>query len=111
MNLNSNLGVGSTLSLSLVGGYAPADLGTFFIAINDGNDAILGTFGNASGAGNIVNVGGQAFAVSYDADSVSGTFHGGNDIAVMAVPEPSSTITLLAGLGALLGGRRARRRK
>ena len=37
-------------------------------------------------------------------------FSGGNDIALMAVPEPGAAVCLLSGLGLLLGVRRRRRR-
>jgi hypothetical protein len=48
--------------------------------------------------------------ISYTADWENGNFFGGNDIALRAIPEPSS-ITV-AGIGlAMLLGRRSRSRK
>jgi hypothetical protein len=43
----------------------------------------------------------QVFSISYAAD-------GGNDIILMAIPEPSSVAMLLGGIGAALGLRRRR---
>jgi hypothetical protein len=44
--------------------------------------------------------------LSYFADSGTAAFTGGNDVALMGVPEPGSAALLLGGLGALVGLRR-----
>jgi hypothetical protein len=54
---------------------------------------------------------GAQFAISYDANFSNGQFHGGNDIALMAVPEPGSATALALGLSAIAGLKRFRRRK
>jgi len=93
----------------------------YWIAINDGTDPILGGFSNAvSGAStfapasNFVGVGGQLFAIFYDADFddftangfTAASLSGGNDILLIAIPEPSRAVLLGLGLGALFLRRR-----
>jgi len=56
-----------------------------------------------------ITVGTTVFAVSYHATASS--FTGGNDIALLAVPEPNSAAVLIAGLGSLVGLQRFRRRR
>ena len=84
-------------------------------------NAIAGTFANAGAAdGNLTgfgtyNLGGQEFAISYTADINgnlgAGSFTGGHDIALMAVPEPNSLAMLAGSLGMALGLQRFRRRR
>ena len=105
--------MGSTLTLS--GSYLTTPAVTndmFFILLNDNSDVIIGTFANAT-LGNDSNYhvfasNGQDYLISYQADFGSLSFTGGNDIALMAVPEPGVTATLLGGLAMLLGKRRRR---
>jgi hypothetical protein len=68
----------------------------FFILTNDGTDRIPDTFNNLPDKGFLV-VGTQIFQISYDANATTGSFTGGNDIALIAVPEiGSSGLMLLA---------------
>jgi autotransporter-associated beta strand protein len=84
-----------------------------------GATSVSGTFTNDTGTvdqnvpGNFTTVdsNGQMFAVSYDASFSAGTFTGGHDVAVMAVPEPSSLSMLAGSLGLALGLQRMRRRR
>jgi fibronectin-binding autotransporter adhesin len=85
----------------------------FFIAI--GAADVNGVFANQLAvdpllAGyNTINLGGQQFAISYNANSATNSFTGGNDVALMAmVPEPGS-IVMLALAGGFLAGQRRRR--
>ena len=94
--------------LSITMGYTPADNALFFILANDGADAILGTFSNASINGNTYNLGGQDFAISYFGDSVNQTFTGGNDVVLRAVVIPEPRAALLGSLGMLMLLRRRR---
>jgi fibronectin-binding autotransporter adhesin len=98
----------STLALSTSGGPTIGDL--FFLILNDGNDPITGQFANIPAPGTNFDIGPYTFRISYEADSTGGTFTGGNDVALLTVPEPGSTALVLGGLGALLGFRRTRRR-
>ena len=105
------------LEVTLLSGVQLNDL--FFIVINDGADPVSGVFNGLLnfGQGNPAFgiLGGQAFFVSYYGDSTNpaGGFDvpGGNDIVLMAVPEPQTWATLLSGIGALVGLQRFRRRR
>lgn len=87
------------LSLSALGsgGWNVNDL--FFLILNDGEDAISGTF-SGYGEGSTFLLGSQSFMLTYQGDSGTQSFTGGNDLAVMAIPEPSSA--LMGGLGLLM---------
>jgi len=59
-----------------------------------------------------ITVGGQLFAINYSADSGSGQFNSsGNDVPIMAIPEPNSLAMLAGSLGMALGLQRFRRRQ
>jgi autotransporter-associated beta strand protein len=104
------LGNLSVLSLTTFSGtYAPNDL--IFILLNDGTDAITGTFAGMAQGDVVSNFGGFDWQISYVADGDSlGTpaFTGGNDIALMAVAIPEPSVALLGGLGLLALLRRRR---
>ncbi len=91
---------GVTLSgnLDVAISFTPTYGDLFFVVVNDGNDAISGTFTGLAN-GSTFSVGGQQFKISYVADSGTNSMLGGNDIALMAVPEPSSTALTLFALG------------
>ena len=97
-----------SLVASFSGSYAQNDL--LFILLNDDTDAINGTFAGYAQGATVASYGYMDWQISYTADSVNNTFTGGNDIALMAIPEPSSCT--VAGIGlAMLLGRRSRSRK
>lgn len=101
---------GATLDEMFASGtYVNGDL--LFILLNDGSDAITGTFAGLNQGDMVTNYDGLDWEISYTADSAgAGSFTGGNDIALMAVtpvPEPNTTI-LFGGLGALAILRRRR---
>ena len=99
---------GGSLVTSFTGSYAQNDL--LFLLLNDGTDAINGTFANYAQGATFASYGYMDWQISYTADSVTNSFTGGNDIAIMAIPEPSSCT--VAGIGlAMLLGRRSRSRR
>ena len=94
---------GVQLSLTLGTGIRTDDL--FFVLINDGSDPLTGRFSSLPD-GALFTSAGQAFLISYQANSATGTFDGGNDIALLAVPEPGSAALLTFGSTLLLRRRR-----
>jgi autotransporter-associated beta strand protein len=105
------LGALSLLSLANFSGtYAPNDL--IFLLLNDGTDAITGTFDGLAQGDVVSNHGGFDWQISYvaDGDSLgSPAFTGGNDIALMAVAIPEPSAALLGGSGLLMLLRRRRK--
>ena len=92
----------ASLNITTGTGMRAGDL--FFIIVNDGTDAVTGTFANAT-AGVPFTVNGVQFEISYDANSETNSLHGGNDVALV-VPEPGSAVLLLGSLVVLAGRRR-----
>ena len=108
VNVTGSVNLSGNLTLSL--GFTPANGNLFFLINNDGVDATTGTFANANFASNQeFSLGGQRWFISYTANSTSSSFTGGNDVALFAIPEPS-TLALI-GIGGLAMGFIARRRK
>jgi fibronectin-binding autotransporter adhesin len=103
---------GGDLQLTLGTGIEAGDI--FYLIANDGTDAITGAFSSLNGnaatltEGSTFNFGGYDFGITYLANAGSG-FTGGNDLALQVVPEPQTWVTLLGGLGMLLGFQRRRR--
>lgn len=100
---------GSSLALTLASGFSAPAGSLFFIVINDQNDALIAGFDGLA-EDSLVQIGGTPFRINYDANFDAGLVSGGNDIALELIPEPSTALMLLGGLGAMVGGRRTRRR-
>lgn len=98
---------GACLDL-VVDGYTPTVGELFFIINNKGNDPITGQFTNAPD-GSIITADGQSFMVTYSADFDTDSATGGNDLALIAVPEPA-TICLALSAAVLLAGHFSRRK-
>jgi autotransporter-associated beta strand protein len=99
---------GGTLVTMFSGSYTPGNI--VFILRNDGTDAITGTFAGLAQGATAASYGSMDWQISYTANTLTNLFTGGNDIALMAIPEPSQ-ITV-AGIGlAMLLGRRSRSRQ
>ncbi|MEI8340283.1 MAG: autotransporter-associated beta strand repeat-containing protein, partial [Verrucomicrobiota bacterium] len=132
MSVSGGVSLAGDLTGSLLNGYTPTeatftgghlnlDGSTFYLVI--GASGLSGTFANQT-SGNVytgnyatVTIGGQLFAISYEANWALGEFDtsvqggAGHDIALMAIPEPSVLGSILIGSAFLLGlrGKRLRR--
>ena len=76
---------------------------------NTGTDSNPNFFGGAPFISVFDTTHTYEFAVSYDATATA--FTGGSNVALLAIPEPNTAASLLAGLGSLLGLQRIRRRR
>ncbi len=97
---------GGSLS-TLFSTFTPVNGNMIFILLNDGTDAITGTYTGLAQGAVAATYSGFDWQISYTADSGTGAFLGGNDIALMAVPEPN-VAALLGALGGILLFRRRR---
>ena len=102
---NVDITGGSFAALFSSGSYTLGD--KLFILTNDGSDAITGSYSGFVQGARVATYGGYDWAISYLADATGNTFTGGNDIALMAVPEPSASL-LIGSFGALVLLRRRR---
>jgi hypothetical protein len=91
--------------------FAPANFtDVFYVILNNGVGTTTGTLGGVAEGGSIF-IGPQEFQISYTSDFGGAGFTiggAGNDVALLAVPEPGAAASLLGGLGLLLGLRRRR---
>jgi len=89
---------GANLSATLVNGFVPQANALFFVLANDNSDPITGTFAQGSS----LTVNDIPFEISYTASANAGTFTGGNDVAIRAVPEPGALLMALSAIPLLL---------
>jgi autotransporter-associated beta strand protein len=95
--------------------YVPQLGDTLFVLRNDGIDAITGEFavlpqGSLLNLASSIDGRSYSFQISYLANAEAGAATGGNDVLLMAVPEPAATTSLLlASMAGLLSRRRGRR--
>jgi len=113
--VNGTVSLAGDATISLFNDYTPTIGDKLYLIINDGSDAIAGTFSSINGQsatdGSTIAIGGSFFTITYAADSSTNSFAGGNDVALLAViPEPSSAALLGASFVMTAGLQRLRRR-
>ncbi|MHA3773695.1 autotransporter-associated beta strand repeat-containing protein [Verrucomicrobiota bacterium sgz303538] len=120
LDVTGKVTLGGNLNVSLLnaGVHFASNTGdVFYIILNDGADAVSGTFNGLPQGAMFTAPNGMAFYVSYTADSSLLNPHAGfasttgNDVALMAVPEPGTATALLVGMSLMTGIHRFRRRR
>jgi len=113
-----DLSAGGNLQLSLLNTDHPITNGDLFFLIISGNP-ITGNFTSLNGTaaslieGATLTLSGQEYEITYQASFSNQLFQfpGGQDVALLAIPEPSIGAILLAGVVLLGGFQRLRRRE
>ncbi len=109
---------GADLKLSLASGQNNPIVGDIlYLVINDLADSVTGVFTKLNNVnttlaeGSLFTYNSVDYQITYKANS-EGTpsFTGGNDVALMAVPEPETWVILAGGFGMLIGMQKIRRR-
>jgi fibronectin-binding autotransporter adhesin len=97
--VNGAVQLGGTLSLLVSAGIQENDV--FTLILNNSPDPMNGEFAGLA-HGSFVTAGAQVFQISYADDGTTAAFElaGGNDVSLLAVPEPGAAILLLGGLAA-----------
>lgn len=111
--VSGSLALDSTVALSLKLGYQPQEGDLFTIILKDGVSAFTGSGFLTYNGNKLVDdrdflATDGAYSAFFRIDYNGGT---GNDITLLAVPEPTGAASLLFGLGSLMGLQRFRRRK
>lgn len=108
---------GANLALSTLSGYGnPVGGDVYFLIDNQTDQAIVGTFASLNSVSTDLSEGStflwnnMEWEITYLADYGTSSTSGGNDLAIIAVPEPSTWATVVSGLGILVGVNRIRRR-
>lgn len=112
INVTDTVNIAGGSLTTLFSTFTPVLNDLIFILLNDGTDAITGTYTGLAQGAVVDTYDGFDWIISYNADSSLNTFTGspnGNDIALMAVaiPEPN-VAALLGALGGILLLRRRR---
>lgn len=76
--------------------FAPAGGETLFFIVNDGTDAVTGTFAGL-GQGATIDINGFTYEISYTGDSATAAFTGGNDIVLRAISSNDPPVNTVPG--------------
>lgn len=94
----------------MINGFNPSMGSLFFILVNDGTDAVSGTFAGLA-QNSTLSFGGHTYMLTYTGNLATLSFTGGNDVALRVVaPEPNALTMLTGGFALLIGMQRRRRR-
>ncbi len=97
LSVNGTVTLGGVLMLSVS---TPSLNDKFWILLNDGADALNGSFSNYANGDTVFSFDSTSWHIYYGADSATGSFSGGNDV-LLAVPEPSAWLLLLLAAAAV----------
>jgi autotransporter-associated beta strand protein len=120
LSVANNYDVTSATDATFDGMTLDITTGQIFFIVYGSSSVVGGTQGYFANQGpvdsklpgyNTFQLGGQDFAISYNANAGAGTFDGGNDVALLAIPEPNSLGMLAGSLALALGLQRFRRRR
>lgn len=107
---------GANLALTLFGGLSnPFASDIFYLVENDSVDAVSGEFTKLNGLTTTLTEGSQFswnsqdWLITYQADVGGSSFTGGNDVAIMVVPEPDTLVLAVVGIAAAVIARRRAR--
>jgi hypothetical protein len=107
---------GADLHLALADGLTlPVGGDVVFLIDNQAANDISGFFTKLNGVDTTLTEGStftwnsQQWEITYKADASTLSTTGGNDLALIAVPEPGTWAMLLSGVGLLVGVQRVRR--
>lgn len=115
LSATGSVSLDGDLKLSLLNatGHALAANDVLYLLVNDGADAINGTFASINGVsgswveGSTFTFDSLTWKLTYAANYEGGSFTGGNDLAIMAVPEPGTWgLMALGGMVAIWRRRR-----
>jgi autotransporter-associated beta strand protein len=110
INVTGTVDIAGGSLTTLFSTFSPVNGDMIFILLNDDIDAITGTYAGFAQGAVVSTYAGFDWQISYTANNTgpgTGTFLGGNDIVLMAVPEPN-VAALLGALGGILLLRRRR---
>lgn len=97
IEVTGTVNLSGLLSVTM-GSFTPANGNLFFLINNDGyHDSVFGNFSGLS-EGTEFEMAGQTWKISYEADFENQVFTGGNDVALMAIPEPGSIFLVTLGV-------------
>lgn len=102
--------MGGTLNVSQFGGYVPSIGEVYYIVKNDNSNGLAGSFTGLASGDVYGTIAGQTLMIYYNADAdTNNPYGGGNDVALLVVPEPAMLGLLSIGaLGLMRRRRRAR---
>ncbi|CAN5621283.1 hypothetical protein BH09VER1_BH09VER1_13710 [soil metagenome] len=106
VSATGTVGVSGDLKLSLLSstGYSLAQNDVVYLLVNDSTDAMTGIFATINGAsgtwseGSMFTFDSLTWKLTYAANYEGNSFTGGNDLAIMAVPEPGTWSLLVVGV-------------
>jgi autotransporter-associated beta strand protein len=99
---NYNVNLGGTLLLDWTGFSDSSDSTQLWILKNNTDGLLESEFGNYADGAWLGVHDGRAWYIWYGADAATGNLSGGNDVLISAVPEPSTLLLGLGGIGFFL---------